>query len=130
MRAKYIFSRYVASNREVMCQFNIHGESVYLTKLRDVQESIVERRERIFAYAIATSGSTGTPKVVRVPHLCILPNITDLGRILGVTKSDKIAQLTSFTFDPSVVEIFLGLSCAATLFMISKPLRNDASRFV
>lgn len=100
-----------------------------MTKLIDVQENIIStRRWYHFAYAIATSGSTGIPKVVKVPHSCILPNIINLKKILDVTKSDKIAQLTSFTFDPSIVEIFLSLYCAATLFMVSKSLNNETDR--
>jgi len=130
LRVKYIFSKYITSNQEVICQFNIHGESICLRKLTDLQENIAGCKESHFAYAITTSGSTGSPKVIKVSHLCILPNIIDLKRILDITKSDKIAQLTNFTFDPSIIEIFLSLCCAATLFMISKSLRNDASRFV
>jgi len=30
------------------------------------------------AYIITTSGTTGLPKIVRVPHHCIVPNITHL----------------------------------------------------
>jgi len=30
------------------------------------------------AYVITTSGTTGLPKIVRVPHQCIVPNITHL----------------------------------------------------
>ncbi|KAK7097519.1 hypothetical protein V1264_004482 [Littorina saxatilis] len=29
------------------------------------------------AYCITTSGTTGTPKIVRVPHSCIAPNVSD-----------------------------------------------------
>lgn len=128
LHIKYIFTKYVASNREIICQFDIHGQSIYLTKLINVQGENINRKWHHFAYAVATSGSTGTPKIVKVPHSCILPNITDLRRILYVTNSDKIAQLTNFTFDPSIIEIFLSLSCAATLFMVSKPLKNEADR--
>lgn len=128
LHVNYIFTKHVTSNRKIICQLNIHGEPIYLTKLVNVQENNINRRWYHFAYAIATSGSTGIPKVVKVPHSCILPNITDLRRILYVTNSDKIAQLTNFTFDPSIVEIFLSLSCAATVFMVSKTLKNEAGR--
>lgn len=127
LNLKYIFTRSVTSNRKIICQFDIHGQLIYLTKLVDVQE-IPNNRKYHFAYAITTSGSTGVPKVVKVPHPCILPNITDLRRILNIISSDKIAQLTNFTFDPSVIEIFLSLCCAATLFMVSKALKNKADR--
>lgn len=128
IKAKYIFTRSVKPNREIVRQFDIHEQSVYLTKLIDVQENINNRKWYRFAYAITTSGSTGVPKTTKVPHLCILPNITDLRRILDVTNSDKVGQLTNFTFDPSIIEIFLSLSCAATLFMVSTTLKNEADR--
>ncbi|XP_020280492.1 acyl-CoA synthetase family member 4 isoform X2 [Pseudomyrmex gracilis] len=131
LHVKYIFTKHVTSNKEVICHFDIHGHSIYLVQLINVDKTIVSnRRWFYYAYAITTSGSTGTPKVVKVLHPCILPNITDLKKILNVTKSDKIAQLTSFTFDPSIVEIFLSLSCAATLFMVSKVLKHDHKRLL
>ncbi|XP_072757295.1 beta-alanine-activating enzyme [Anoplolepis gracilipes] len=124
----YIFTKHVTSNREIICKFDIHGQSIYLTKLIDAQRKNINRK--CFAYAIATSGSTGIPKIVKVPHSCILPNIIDLKKIFCLTNSDKIAQLTNFTFDPSIVEVFLSLSCAATLFMVSKPLKNETDRLL
>lgn len=81
-----------------------------------------------YAYAITTSGSTGAPVVVRVSHSCIVPNILDLRRILAIEKSDKIAQLTNLTFDPSIIEIFLALSSAGSLFMVSKASKSDTNR--
>ncbi|XP_018406530.1 PREDICTED: acyl-CoA synthetase family member 4 isoform X2 [Cyphomyrmex costatus] len=129
LNVKYIFTSSITSNRNIIHHFKIHGQSVYLTKLVDVQENY-NRRWHHFAYAIATSGSTGTPKVVKVLHPCILPNIMDLKKILDITSSDKIAQLTNFTFDPSIIEIFLNFCCAATLFMVSKALKNETIRLL
>ncbi|KYM88071.1 Acyl-CoA synthetase family member 4 [Atta colombica] len=129
LNVKYIFTTSVTSNRNIIHLFNIHGQSIYLTKLVDVQENY-NRRWYHFAYAIATSGSTGTPKVIKVPHSCILPNIVDLKKILDITSSDKIAQLTNFTFDPSIIEIFLNLCYAATLFMVSKTLKNETVKLL
>lgn len=82
LHVNYIFTKYVnvTSNRKIICQLNIHGEQIYLTKLADVQENNINRRWYHFAYAIATSGSTGIPKVVKVPHSCILPLILVLLR--------------------------------------------------
>ncbi|KAL6438049.1 hypothetical protein ACFW04_004363 [Cataglyphis niger] len=130
LHVNYIFTKYVTSNREIICELDIHRQPIYLTKLINVQEKNINKRWYRFAYAIATSGSTGIPKIVKVLHSCILPNITDLRKILYITNSDKIAQLTNFTFDPSIVEIFLSFSSAATLFMVSKPLKNETNRLL
>lgn len=35
------------------------------------------QREQV-AYILHTSGTTGLPKIVKVPHKCIVPNITHL----------------------------------------------------
>lgn len=37
-----------------------------------------EARLRDLAYVLHTSGTTGLPKIVRVPQMCILPNILHL----------------------------------------------------
>lgn len=37
-----------------------------------------EARCRDLAYVLHTSGTTGLPKIVRVPQMCILPNIMHL----------------------------------------------------
>lgn len=131
LHVKYVFtkSNQQIPNKKIICQIDIHGQLIYLTRLIDVQESVTSNRKwYYFAYAIATSGSTGTPKIVKVSHACILPNIIDLRTILDITSSDKIAQLTHLTFDPSIVEIFLSIYCAATLFMVSNAFKNEGDR--
>lgn len=37
----------------------------------------IQQREPL-AYVLHTSGTTGRPKIVKVPHRCIMPNITHL----------------------------------------------------
>ncbi|KAG7198271.1 hypothetical protein KM043_005674 [Ampulex compressa] len=127
----YVFAAKRIDNAEVICQINVHQEHIYLLKFERVEEKIRQyNTDHHYAYAITTSGTMGTCKVVKVPHSCILPNIIDMKKILQVTEHDKIAQLTNRTFDPSIVEIFLSLSSSATLFMVSKQLKNDANRLL
>ena len=124
----YLFSKQINIEEDIVHQFKIHRECIYLIKVIDVQKQDTQKLKQNYAYAISTSGSTGTPKVVRVPHSCIVPNILDLSKVLTITNCDKIFQFTNFTFDPSIVEIFLALSNAATLFMVSKQLKNNPYR--
>lgn len=125
---KYIFLWHPIDNTEIICKFELHGEYLYLLKMKQVQERRMKNIESGYAYAIATSGSTGEEKICKVLHSCIVPNIMDLKLILSVSKSDKIVQLTSLTFDPSIIEIFLTLHLASTMFMISKRIKNDVDR--
>ncbi|XP_068223088.1 beta-alanine-activating enzyme [Palaemon carinicauda] len=73
--------------------------------------------EENIAYIILTSGSTGTPKVVYVPHKCILPNIKDFADLFMVTSKDCIFCTSPPTFDPSMVDFFVGFQAGATLVM-------------
>ncbi|XP_034171725.1 aminoadipate-semialdehyde dehydrogenase isoform X1 [Osmia lignaria lignaria] len=131
LRVQYLFSKQITTDGSILHQFIIHNECIYLIKLKHVQEQTAKYSEKNhYAYAICTSGSTGISKVIKVPHSCIVPNILDLTKILTITESDKIAQFTNFTFDPSIVEIFLALSNAGTLFMVSKLLKNNPNRLI
>ncbi|XP_076676078.1 aminoadipate-semialdehyde dehydrogenase isoform X2 [Andrena cerasifolii] len=131
LHISYLFSKQISAEGDIVNQFNVHGECIYLIKLKHVHRRAAQNvQPNCYAYAITTSGSTGAPVVVRVSHSCIVPNILDLRRILAIEKSDKIAQFTSLTFDPSIIEIFLALSSAGSLFMVSKTLKNDTNRLL
>ncbi|XP_035733568.1 beta-alanine-activating enzyme-like [Vespa mandarinia] len=127
---KYIFLWHPIDNTEIICKFELHGVYLYLLKMKLAQEQYIKNIESGYAYAIATSGSTGEEKICKVFHSCIIPNIIDLKLILSVTKSDKIVQLTNFTFDPSIIEIFLTFHSASTMCMISKRIKNDVDRLL
>ncbi|KAK2581964.1 hypothetical protein KPH14_002404 [Odynerus spinipes] len=130
LNIKYIFVRYPIDSVGIICNFVLHGECLYLLKFKQEQEQHIQNVASGYAYAIGTSGSTGEAKIVKVLHSCIVPNIIDLKSILCIKKSDKIAQLTSFTFDPSIIEIFLSFHSASTIFMVSKEIKNDVDRLL
>jgi amino acid adenylation domain-containing protein len=73
------------------------------------------------AYIIYTSGSTGRPKGVMLTHRGI-PNLcAALRKSFDVTKQNtRFLQFSSFSFDASVVEIFVTLSAGATIVMASQ----------
>lgn len=72
------------------------------------------------AYIIYTSGSTGTPKGVMLHHygLCLL--IENMIADFKVGTDARVLQFSSFSFDASVAEIFLGILSGATLDMIPR----------
>ncbi|XP_072556169.1 beta-alanine-activating enzyme isoform X2 [Paramormyrops kingsleyae] len=82
------------------------------------------------AYVLHTSGTTGLPKAVKVPHQCIVPNITHLRSLFQITASDVIFMASPLTFDPSVVEIFLALSSGACLLIVPTLIKRIPSKLV
>ncbi|KAI2786813.1 hypothetical protein POX_g09207 [Penicillium oxalicum] len=58
------------------------------------------------AYVLFTSGSTGTPKGVVVEHQNITTALVHLGQKIHLNTGTRMFQYTSYTFDPSILEIF------------------------
>lgn len=124
LNVTYLFTQNSIPNTEVIQIVNCHGEDIQFVKLKDHLEDVFYKNR--FAYAITTSGTTGNSKIVKVPQESIMHNIFDLRKRFAISENDKIGQLTPLTFDPSIVEIFLGLCCNCTLFMVSKNLQNKS----
>lgn len=72
------------------------------------------------AYVIYTSGSTGTPKGVMIPHTGICNQLFWRQTTFPLAPSDRVLQNISFSFDPSVWQIFWPLSCGAQI-VLPKP---------
>lgn len=72
------------------------------------------------AYVIYTSGSTGKPKGVQIEHTSIVNQIFGLEKIYTFDTALHHILLASFTFDPSVQQIFLPLTSGGKLFLVSK----------
>ncbi|MEQ2168741.1 hypothetical protein GOODEAATRI_017924 [Goodea atripinnis] len=80
------------------------------------------------AYVLHTSGTTGPPKTVRVPHMCIVPNILHLRSLFQMSTEDVVFLASPLTFDPSVVDIFLALSSGALLLILPAVIKKMPSR--
>ncbi|WP_344096030.1 amino acid adenylation domain-containing protein [Streptomyces stramineus] len=79
------------------------------------------------AYIIYTSGSTGRPKGVMVPHTGMASFAADKIDRCGVVAGDRVLQLSSPSFDPSVLEIWTALLSGACLVVPpAGPLAGEA----
>ncbi|XP_051233307.1 beta-alanine-activating enzyme isoform X1 [Dicentrarchus labrax] len=96
--------------------------------LCDTAAGLKEAGHTDLAYVLHTSGTTGLPKIVRVPHKCILPNILHLRSLFQMSSDDVVFLASPLTFDPSVVDIFLALSCGAQLLIIPTVIKKMPSR--
>lgn len=79
-------------------------------------------------YVIFTSGSTGTPKGVQITRDC-LDNFVhwaiSLGHGLRDTKHYTFLNQAPFSFDLSVMDLYMSLYSGGTLWALSKSVQND-----
>lgn len=67
------------------------------------------------AYLMYTSGSTGRPKGVAVDHRCLVKGVLAMGAVVRPRARDVWLSVTSASFDPVLVELFLPLVHGATV---------------
>nr|POF18032.1 nonribosomal peptide synthetase dtxs1 [Quercus suber] len=83
------------------------------------------------AYVLFTSGSTGTPKGVVIEHRSLASTISLLGPRIGLDKSSRVLQFSSYVFDVSVGEIFATLLYGGSVCVPSEDDRiGDLEAFI
>ncbi|MET7951715.1 amino acid adenylation domain-containing protein [Micromonospora sp. NPDC005324] len=80
------------------------------------------------AYLIATSGSTGQPKIVMVEHRSLSNVVAWRRRRCDLGPSDRVAQIASPGFDPSVTDIWPTLTSGAILYVPDQDTKLDPER--
>lgn len=80
------------------------------------------------AYVIFTSGSTGKPKGVLVSHCTVLNLLHSMLVEPGLASDESILAVTSLSFDMSVSEIFLPMTCGACLAIADKETTIDGEK--
>ncbi len=81
-------------------------------------------------YVIYTSGSTGIPKGVMIPHRGIVNQLYWRQNTFGLSATDKVLQNISFSFDPSVWQIFWPLCFGGQLFLPGLEGHKDSGYLV
>ncbi|MCJ1305202.1 Nonribosomal peptide synthetase 8 [Hypocenomyce scalaris] len=76
-------------------------------------------------YVLFTSGSTGVPKGVIVTHAAMKASLQSHGSRLGLSKSSRVLQFSSHTFDVSLLEILTTLSFGGCICIPSDDDRLD-----
>jgi len=82
------------------------------------------------AYVIYTSGSTGKPKGVLVEHRGAVNVVQWFGERYELKPGSRVIQLTNYTFDPSVEQIFSTLIHGATVYLAGKDLLANKAGFL
>ncbi len=78
------------------------------------------------AYIIYTSGSTGQPKGVAVEHRQVCNQLFWAGKALSLSAADCVLQKASFSFDASILEIFLPLAYGSRIAIAAPGGERDA----
>ncbi|MFN3493886.1 MAG: amino acid adenylation domain-containing protein, partial [Hydrogenophaga sp.] len=77
------------------------------------------------AYIIYTSGSTGKPKGVCVPHRAVVNFLTSMRAAPGIGPDDRLAAVTTLSFDIAVLELMLPLTVGAQVVMVPRETAMD-----
>ncbi|KKK66219.1 hypothetical protein LCGC14_2966300, partial [marine sediment metagenome] len=80
------------------------------------------------AYVIYTSGTTGKPKGVTVEHRGVASLINNQTNHFQFTSDERVLCLSSYYFDASIEQIFLGLSNGAQLILPASSVIKDATQ--
>ena len=78
------------------------------------------------AYIIYTSGSTGRPKGVAVEHRQVCNQLFWAGEALSLVEMDCVLQKASYSFDASILEIFLPLAYGSRIAIAAPGGERDA----
>ncbi|MDM0105327.1 amino acid adenylation domain-containing protein [Variovorax sp. J22R24] len=79
------------------------------------------------AYVIYTSGSTGKPKGVCVPHGAVANFLQSMCEAPGITADDRLAAVTTLSFDIAVLELMLPLTVGAEVILVSRDTTMDGN---
>jgi amino acid adenylation domain-containing protein len=87
----------------------------------------IETFPESIAYIIYTSGSTGLPKGVQVSHSNVVNFVYSLKKTMNINENDKFLSVTSISFDPMVLDVFVSLLLGASVVFIASEIIKDGS---
>ena len=80
------------------------------------------------AYVIYTSGSTGLPKGVGAVHRSVANLLQWMEKKSGMNANDRIAAVTTLSFDMAVPDLLLPLATGAEILMVQRETAMDGNR--
>lgn len=111
---------------QVICLDSNWQGNIQNTQENPVSETTADN----LIYVIYTSGSTGQPKGVMISHRGICNQLYWKQTTFGLTQADKVLLTISFSFDPSVWQIFWPLCFGGQLFMARPGGHQDSAYLV
>ena len=92
-----------------------------------LEPSSLDADPRSTAYIIYTSGSTGKPKGVCLPHSAVANFLASMVQEPGISADDKLAAVTTLSFDIAVLELMLPLSVGAQVVIVPRETAMDGN---
>jgi len=110
---------------------NVHHQLIcidgYQSSDNTVKLQNISTRSNSLAYIIFTSGSSGHPKGIMIGHEALSSRIHWLQSLFKLSLKDRMGQTIHYTFDPSIIEIFLSLTQGASLILRPEENRTAES---
>jgi len=101
-------------------------EEAFTDEVRYDNACLMRRLDQVIdtnpVYIIYTSGSSGVPKGVVISHRSIIDYIDWARTTYCITQDDVIGNQAPLFFDNSTLDVYLCLSCGATLTLIPEEL--------
>ncbi|BCL83211.1 non-ribosomal peptide synthetase [Ktedonobacteria bacterium brp13] len=82
------------------------------------------------AYMIYTSGSTGNPKGVMCSHRAASNHLLWIRQVMDLNKRDRVLQKAPLSFDASVTECFVSLTCGGSVVLARPDGQKDPAYLV
>lgn len=79
------------------------------------------------AYVLYTLGSTGKPKGVEIEHRSLVNFLASMQQQLGISSSDRLLAVTTFSFDIAGLELYLPLVSGAQVVIAPRAAALDAT---
>jgi len=93
-----------------------------------VPDASLDAQPEDAAYIIYTSGSTGRPKGVCVPHRAVANLVESMRKAPGIGPDDRLAAVTTLSFDMAVPEFALPLGVGAEIVLVPREVAMDGTR--
>ncbi|MCK4261014.1 MAG: amino acid adenylation domain-containing protein, partial [Halanaerobiales bacterium] len=110
---------------------NLDDSNLYLNNLDNCGTVSTENvnHSNDLAYIIYTSGTTGRPKGVMVEHQSVVNLVNWYNVNYLVNEHQNVLQMTTYTFDPAVEQIFGTLCHGSTLHLIINEVKLNKELF-
>ncbi|NOQ27042.1 MAG: amino acid adenylation domain-containing protein, partial [Bacteroidales bacterium] len=124
-------SRLILTRSSLLGDLEYEGEIVYADDFTILPNSNENTRQistsKDLAYVIYTSGTTGKPKGVMIRHDGVVNTICWYAQRYRLSPGVRLLQLSNYSFDASVNQIFGTLTGGASLYIIEESVLLDLS---